>query len=321
MNGCVDGKIVVVNRVIKSRCSSAKLQAVAAAQNCKQLQQFQNCKQSQQFQNCIWVNGEDAGFDNYPLPVFAGQTGSPGNASYLADFNKMDLLLRNALLFAIFAVLILAVFGTVFYLVRKKINVFLIFSENFTSAGRLNRKPYAIMMVIGLLYFIFLAISSDIYVFLNRTLTGPYGVFFDIFAFILGLIFLIITIMGAIFILLQIIRRLHDLDLTGWIALVMLLHFLSFWAFIPTLFEFGLFFIDGTKGPNEYGDDPKGRKPKYENENGNENETENESDLSESDIRESNMNESNLSESNLNESNFEEADSLQYEKTDEQILK
>jgi uncharacterized membrane protein YhaH (DUF805 family) len=47
------------------------------------------------------------------------------------------------------------------------------------------------------------------------------------------------------------IRRLHDIDRTGWWIL------LSFVPFIGWLVLLYLFVLDGTRGPNRYGEDPK----------------------------------------------------------------
>lgn len=49
-----------------------------------------------------------------------------------------------------------------------------------------------------------------------------------------------------------IIKRLHDMNLNGWFFFI---------GFIP-LINLMLLFWDGTEGPNKYGPDPRGRKPK-----------------------------------------------------------
>lgn len=62
---------------------------------------------------------------------------------------------------------------------------------------------------------------------------------------------------GIWFTLAQDVKRLHDVDKSGW--------FLIFF-FIPIVnFIFGLYMLlaDGTVGPNRYGDDPKNRMPYY----------------------------------------------------------
>ena len=55
------------------------------------------------------------------------------------------------------------------------------------------------------------------------------------------------------------VRRFHDLDQTGWLALVFIL--LSFIPLLGWLASIGLiiwFAMPGTVGPNKYGADPKG---------------------------------------------------------------
>jgi len=48
------------------------------------------------------------------------------------------------------------------------------------------------------------------------------------------------------------VRRLHDSDKSGWLLLLGLIRFGGFVILIFTL-------LDGTPGPNRYGEDPKGR--------------------------------------------------------------
>ncbi len=52
------------------------------------------------------------------------------------------------------------------------------------------------------------------------------------------------------------VRRLHDINMSGWVYLI---NFLPF----GSLVLFCMMFIDGTKGPNGYGADPKGRGDGY----------------------------------------------------------
>ena len=49
------------------------------------------------------------------------------------------------------------------------------------------------------------------------------------------------------------VRRFHDQDLSGWFVLLNLIPYLG--GLIVLIFMF----IDGTPGPNRFGDDPKGR--------------------------------------------------------------
>ena len=49
------------------------------------------------------------------------------------------------------------------------------------------------------------------------------------------------------------IRRLHDQDRTGWLLLLVLIPFLGWFALLV------LMCLEGTRGPNRFGSDPKGR--------------------------------------------------------------
>lgn len=49
------------------------------------------------------------------------------------------------------------------------------------------------------------------------------------------------------------VRRLHDQDRSGWLLLLVLVPFLGWFALLV------LFCLEGTRGPNRYGSDPKGR--------------------------------------------------------------
>ncbi len=58
------------------------------------------------------------------------------------------------------------------------------------------------------------------------------------------------------FSLAQGVKRLHDLDKSGWLILLMLCSYLVY-----ALFGLYMLFADGTVGPNQYGEDPKNRMP------------------------------------------------------------
>ena len=49
------------------------------------------------------------------------------------------------------------------------------------------------------------------------------------------------------------VRRLHDQDRSGWLMLLMLIPFLGWFALLV------LMCLEGTRGPNRFGSDPKGR--------------------------------------------------------------
>ena len=66
-------------------------------------------------------------------------------------------------------------------------------------------------------------------------------------------IFAVVMIICSILIFIQFIKRLHDINLSGWYSLVNLI------PYIGGLFGLVVIFIDGSKGVNEYGSDPKKR--------------------------------------------------------------
>jgi uncharacterized membrane protein YhaH (DUF805 family) len=49
------------------------------------------------------------------------------------------------------------------------------------------------------------------------------------------------------------VRRFHDQDKSGWLL------FLTFIPYVGLFIMIGFMVVDGTAGPNRYGDDPKGR--------------------------------------------------------------
>jgi uncharacterized membrane protein YhaH (DUF805 family) len=71
-----------------------------------------------------------------------------------------------------------------------------------------------------------------------------------------GLLIGVVAIIAAIwFSLAQGIKRLHDLDKSGWLILI------CYIPFIGWIFALYMLFADGTVGPNQYGPDPKNRMP------------------------------------------------------------
>lgn len=109
----------------------------------------------------------------------------------------------------------------------------------FTSEGRLNRKSYiyrsfflsiVLFVVQGILSF-----AADTF--------GALDLLFSIIAFVLGIFQLAANIMMGV-------RRLHDLDKSGWWMLLLIV------PLVNLFFCLYLLFFKGTDGPNEYGDDP-----------------------------------------------------------------
>lgn len=71
-----------------------------------------------------------------------------------------------------------------------------------------------------------------------------------------GLLIGVVAIIAAIwFSLAQGIKRLHDLDKSGWLILI------CYIPFVGWIFALYMLFADGTVGPNQYGPDPKNRMP------------------------------------------------------------
>lgn len=118
------------------------------------------------------------------------------------------------------------------YATKEKIE-----TETFWSAkGRLRRKDYLIRAtLLAIPYGIVLAISES-----------SYDEGMVIFSAILG-------IACGIIIAIQAIKRLHDINMSGWWYLIFLI------PYINLIFGLYVLFADGTKGPNNYGPDPKNR--------------------------------------------------------------
>lgn len=104
---------------------------------------------------------------------------------------------------------------------------------NLSFEGRLNRQPY----IIGYLIISFI---SAILTYLTKDSTST---LITIFVGIIGIL-MSITMLSLI------VRRLHDLDKSGWFALILLIPFVGF------LFSIYLWLAKGTDGPNQYGADP-----------------------------------------------------------------
>jgi len=124
--------------------------------------------------------------------------------------------------------------------------------EYFSHEGRLNRKPF-FLMYLGVVFcqFIVGRIWGSVS---NVELVSDVGVLFAIiFTFLAAVLFL----SSGIFMLTQSIKRLHDLNKSGWYILIRFAAFIPFIGFLIVLaFEFYLLLIKGTEGPNQFGPDP-----------------------------------------------------------------
>lgn len=117
-------------------------------------------------------------------------------------------------------------------------NPFPISSEEsfFSTTGRLRRRQYLVRAILlGIPAAMAASIIETSY---DDTTIG---------------ISVITVLICAFLILIQFVKRLHDINLSGWWSLI------SFVPYLGGLFGFIVLFIDGQKGPNKYGHDPKGR--------------------------------------------------------------
>lgn len=113
-----------------------------------------------------------------------------------------------------------------------------IFNDIFTTDGRISRLPYV-------KYIVLLWIASAVVGFVFDFIGGN------------GESSLLLSIpMGALLLGMSVgnimldIRRLHDLNKSGWFCLVMLV------PFVNIIFQLYLLFAQGTVGYNRYGEDP-----------------------------------------------------------------
>lgn len=63
----------------------------------------------------------------------------------------------------------------------------------------------------------------------------------------------LLTLVCSIFVIIQVVKRLHDINMSGWYWLLFMIPVVNF------IFGLYVLFKDGTVGPNQYGKDPKGR--------------------------------------------------------------
>ena len=109
----------------------------------------------------------------------------------------------------------------------------------FTSKGRLNRKSYIYRSIFLSLV---LCIVQGVLTFAANTI-GALELLFAVVAFGFSLFGFVSNIMMGV-------RRLHDLDLSGWWMLLLCV------PLINLFFAIYIYFFKGTEGPNQYGEDP-----------------------------------------------------------------
>ena len=112
-------------------------------------------------------------------------------------------------------------------------------SHLFTLEGRVTRTSYFIT-TIGII--VATAILSFVFnMFLATT---------EATASAIALVGMLVWLLGTMMLGCQIVRRLHDIDRSGW----------QFWLFLVPIYNLYLsavlFFKSGTTGPNQFGNDP-----------------------------------------------------------------
>ena len=106
----------------------------------------------------------------------------------------------------------------------------------FSTSGRLRRRSYiGRAFLLGIPAVIASSIVEDSY---NDAAIGWSAV---------------VMIVCSILIFIQFIKRLHDINLSGWYGLI------NFIPYLGILFGLVVIFIDGSKGENNYGPDPKNK--------------------------------------------------------------
>ncbi len=128
--------------------------------------------------------------------------------------------------------------------------MFLPYKRYFDFAGRSRRKEYWLFILFYIVVLIPLAILDNV---LGLTIGGgevvSYSEFGDGYASVgfnapMGILSMIWAALNLIPSLAAAIRRMHDQDKSGWFILI------PFYNLI-------LLFLDGTRGPNRFGPDPK----------------------------------------------------------------
>lgn len=119
-----------------------------------------------------------------------------------------------------------------------------------TTRGRLNRWNLFTMNLLAILFAVVACIPAAAIVFLGVML--HLGKLWFALLIPCAIQLLIVVAMGVCLT----IRRLHDLGLTGWLAIVFYLPEFFGWEIVSLIFCLLLIFVPGTHGPNRYGDDP-----------------------------------------------------------------
>ena len=123
------------------------------------------------------------------------------------------------------------------------------FKAPFSFDGRIRRIEYFLSGIVGGIVFS-IAWALGIGTFILGAGMGSAGG--SVFGLLIGLAALVASMW---FSLAQGVKRLHDLDKSGWLILLM------FVPVVNALFGLYMLFADGTVGTIQYGEDPKNRMP------------------------------------------------------------
>ena len=123
------------------------------------------------------------------------------------------------------------------------------FKAPFSFDGRIRRIEYFLSGIVGGIV-TWLAMLLGVGTFIFGASSGSAGG--SVFGLLIGLAALVASVW---FSLAQGVKRLHDLNKSGWLILLM------FIPIVNAIFGLYMLFADGTVGPNQYGADPKNRMP------------------------------------------------------------
>lgn len=123
------------------------------------------------------------------------------------------------------------------------------FKAPFAFDGRIRRIEYFLSSIVGGIVF-GIAWTLGVSTLVLGAAAGSAGG--SVFGLLIGIAALIAS---AWFSLAQGVKRLHDLDKSGWLILLCCV------PIVGWVFALYMLFADGTVGPNKFGEDPKNRMP------------------------------------------------------------
>ncbi len=131
-------------------------------------------------------------------------------------------------------------------------------------SGRSRRMEYWMfvllnVIVMGVLFTIMMSTGAAMSGLAANEFANPFAVFSMFFGGV-GIVMLIWWLFVLIPGIAVTVRRLHDRDMSGWWYLgVIVLSFIPLVGFLVSIAFLVIMFLDGTPGPNRFGEDPKGR--------------------------------------------------------------